>query len=361
MKKVIFCEVAWMKNYCGVTEDDKPSNGGKYIDENGYGGEVCNFLPYNHKCYGYVMHYGDQLHIERYEKVTKNHSEVTDMTVVWVASNGTRSMIVGWYEHATVYREWQTLQNPEWEQSFDYNFLADEKDCYLIPEEKRTFVIPRAPISGKGRGMGQSQVWYADSEYAQEEFVPEVLEYLNDIRRDCPPMYLTKEEIQAVAEDEGLTVEELTERGIECYQQGDFKKAFQYANLAVAKADTYETRYLRADLYALMYYYDEAEEELKMALYHKSDDIESMAYLMFVELMLEKNYLAIDLGEKLRQRRTEVPGWASVAANLVQVYLNEGEIGKAQEILEECQQEKDLYQLEFIDDAKERIDKMLQQ
>ena len=48
MKKVVFCEVAWMKYYGGVTEEDQPKNGGKFISENATGGEVYNFAPYNH-------------------------------------------------------------------------------------------------------------------------------------------------------------------------------------------------------------------------------------------------------------------------------------------------------------------------
>ena len=32
MKKVIFCEIAWMKYYKGVTEEDRPRNGGSYIE-----------------------------------------------------------------------------------------------------------------------------------------------------------------------------------------------------------------------------------------------------------------------------------------------------------------------------------------
>ena len=31
MKKVVFCEIAWMKYYSGVSEDDQPVNGGKYV------------------------------------------------------------------------------------------------------------------------------------------------------------------------------------------------------------------------------------------------------------------------------------------------------------------------------------------
>ena len=91
MKKVVFCEIAWMKYYGGVSADDKPKNGGKHITEYETGGEVYNFAPYNHKCYGYVMHYGDELHIERYDKILKSFDEVRDMTVVWVASDGKSS------------------------------------------------------------------------------------------------------------------------------------------------------------------------------------------------------------------------------------------------------------------------------
>ena len=185
MRKIVFCEVAWMKYYGGVQEDDKPINGGKYIAENETGGEVFNFAPYNHKCYGYVMHYGDELHIERYDKILKSFDEVRDVTVIWVASDGKRSKIVGWYENATMYRFWQSFYDVSYCGDKDnyYNFVAHEKDCYLIPEEERTFVVPRASVAGKGRGMGQSQVWYADSEYAQNEFIPEVLEYLESMKK----------------------------------------------------------------------------------------------------------------------------------------------------------------------------------
>ena len=68
MKKVVFCEIAWMKYYSGVSEDDQPVNGGKYVKENKEVGEIYNFAPYNHQCYGYVMHQGEELHIERYDR-----------------------------------------------------------------------------------------------------------------------------------------------------------------------------------------------------------------------------------------------------------------------------------------------------
>ena len=83
MAYYIFCEVAWMKYYNGVTENDKPRNGGKFIDENGEGGEVDNFTPYNHKFYGYVMHYGNEMHLERLDssKSLRNSPKIEDVTV----------------------------------------------------------------------------------------------------------------------------------------------------------------------------------------------------------------------------------------------------------------------------------------
>ena len=134
MKKVVFCEIAWMKYYSGIYDDDKPVNGGRYIDENGEGGEIFNFSPYNHKCYGYVMHTGNELHIERYDKILKSFDEVKDITVVWVASDGKSSKIVGWYEHAVMYRFGQYYYDIQFmgNRYNYYNFVADEKNCYLI-------------------------------------------------------------------------------------------------------------------------------------------------------------------------------------------------------------------------------------
>ena len=355
MKKVVFCEIAWMKEYCGVTEDDKPMNGGSYIDENGEGGEVFNFLPYNHNCYGYVRHQGNELHIERYDKVASNHSEVSGMTVVWVASDGKSSKIVGWYENATMYREWQSFRDLYGEKKVhDYNFKAKETDCYLIPEDKREFAIPRASIVGKGRGMGQSQIWYADSGYAQEEIVPEVLSYLESIRGECLVTYLSKEEMEAKAEDTGQTLEQIEK---EIQELLTLRDVVALANLAVAKEDTFESRFFRAEVFRELLFYDEAEEDYKTALFYK-EDLNCMVQYMDLEIMLEHNFLVIELGEKIRARRDEVEGWNIIVSHLIYTYIDEGELDIAQEILVECEREKDKYNHDFIESAWEWIDEI---
>lgn len=353
IKKVVFCQVAWMKEYRGVREDDKPLNGGKYVRDNGDGGEIYNFAPYNHKCYGYVMHYGDELHIERYGKTLKNHSEATDMTVVWVATKGEKCKIVGWYEHATMYRFWQSLDDFLIGDTYDYNFIAEEKDCYLIDEDKREFVIPRAQIAGKGRGMGQSQVWYADSQYAQEKFIPEVLSYLDSVRDTCDPIYILPEEVEKRADDKGDATEALLNECKKVAEERRFLDAMAVANLAVDRDDCYDTRSMRARLFVHMLFYDEAEEDFKRAIYHR-EEIYAMEWLMKIEMLLNHTFLAINLGEKLRKRKEEVADWDAVAGALAFLYIDEGQLADAEAIIRECEAESnpEIHE-EWIDIARE--------
>ena len=34
MAKVVFCNIAWMKFYSGITDNDQPKNGGAFVKEN---------------------------------------------------------------------------------------------------------------------------------------------------------------------------------------------------------------------------------------------------------------------------------------------------------------------------------------
>lgn len=359
MHKVIFCEVAWMKYYAGADEEDQPRHGGKYIDANGEGGEIYNFSPYNHYCYGYVMHYGSELHLERYGGQGRDSPELTDVTVVWVASDGRASKIVGWYEHATVYRDWQCLYDTQYfdngEQ--DYNVKAHETDCYLIDEEEREFIIPRASVAGKGRGMGQSQIWYADSPYAQEILIPEVLAYLDSKREVCNPVYLMAEELEAVASDEGLSPEELRKMADQLFEENDVLGAIAYMNLAIARDDSYENRYLRGDIFAAIAFYDEAEEDYKRAILFR-ETIEALSALFYAAWILQHDFLALEIGEKLRERKEEDAWWKDDAKNLVYGYLIVGETDKAVEVLNECEKDKEKYRYEFLEDAWNKVNEI---
>ena len=344
MAYYIFCEVAWMKYYNGVTENDKPRNGGKFIDENGEGGEVDNFTPYNHKCYGCVMHYGNEMHLERLDssKSLRNSPKIEDVTVIWVASNDSGSRIVGWYEHATMYRYWQDICDGEYDYFRNYNFEANEEDCYLIDTKDRTFIVPRAPQVGKGKGMGQSQVWYADSEYAQTVFIPKVQKYLNSVRGKCKPFWFSREALKATAKDKGQSTEELIKRSQELRNQSGTTvvDVLKLLNLAVKKDDCYETRLERGSYFCCHAYLEEAEEDLKMALQYEKG-IEALSYLMSTERKLGHNYLAIEIGEKVRSRRKEDKFWSIDAMDLAWLYLGEGELAQAEALMNECELEQD--------------------
>ncbi len=179
-KKILFCNVAWMKDYIGVSENDKPINGGKYPETLGTGGEIYNFLDNNGKCYGFVMVGGNMALQDHYKDVKSTDEFVDDVLVVWVATNeNSQTRIVGWYKNARVYKSnKETTFFTSLDHSIYYNIVANAMDCYLLPVEDRTFPIDRANVV-KGGGFGQSNIWYAESEHARANIVPKVLQYID--------------------------------------------------------------------------------------------------------------------------------------------------------------------------------------
>ena len=178
--KILFCNIAYMNLYTGNIDEDIPQGGGAWVKAHKDAHEKWNFLNVNGNCYGFVMNKSDQFHIERMEGVSNQDAIAEDATVVWCALKPSGdTVIVGWYEHATVSRYYQSSMGTPFGLSRDYFVWAKAEDCYLLPEEDRSYVIGRASTDGKGRGFGQSNFWYADSEYAKENIVPDVLTYLS--------------------------------------------------------------------------------------------------------------------------------------------------------------------------------------
>lgn len=85
--------------------------GGKYNkDEIGY--EACNFLAYEDGIYyGYVQPTRRTGNIDTTKFGGKSAKPATGVTVVWVSRNTdpniNRTVIVGWYNNATVYPKFQ--------------------------------------------------------------------------------------------------------------------------------------------------------------------------------------------------------------------------------------------------------------
>ena len=184
--KVLFCKISCMKYYKGACDKDIPYNGGSFVDENGYGHEENNFNAVEDKdgnfyCLGFVetkssrSGKSNKLHIERIAECEhlKNHEFADDVLVIWCATTDlNETSIVGWYNHATVYRDYCCTTVDGYEQY--YNIFANKKDCVLLPYTDRHMYKWQAPASKrKGFGFGQSLVWFPTDEkgaaYAEEK------------------------------------------------------------------------------------------------------------------------------------------------------------------------------------------------
>lgn len=191
MEPLLFCNIGWMRHYRGSDPNDSIEGGGRFVRETGTGGEVHNFLPYNGCCYGYVQTvHGGSIRIERLG-AAPDDAELPGVTVVWTACHpGTGgTCVVGWYRHATVYRKYKDLPDLprrstwNWQGRTDgYYITAAAEDTLLLPPDARILAVPR----GKG-GIGQSNVWYADSE-AASAFVQQVHDFIEVYARTGRPL-----------------------------------------------------------------------------------------------------------------------------------------------------------------------------
>lgn len=158
----VFFNVGWMERYEGLQSGDTIVGGGSYVMDEGRGGEVCNFADIGGKLYGYVQPHG-QINIDRLG-AQAGDDHVSGVTVVWTATRPTGgTAVVGWYKNATVYRSYQKHKHlpPLLRKNGVDGYWASAavRNGKLLSVDERTCEIPRQ-VKG---GMGQSNVWYADS------------------------------------------------------------------------------------------------------------------------------------------------------------------------------------------------------
>lgn len=172
---MIFFNIAWMKNYDGETEDDRPKDGGIWDEKN----EVCNFANVGGRCYGFV--YPANMGKIRIDKIGADLAagQIDDVTVIWTAKHtdfGT--VVVGWYRNAIVYRNAQPIINSALHIANNVELYYAEcafDDATLLPERQRTFPIPR----GKD-GMAQYLIWYADTKIGTQT-KQKLSKYIDDV------------------------------------------------------------------------------------------------------------------------------------------------------------------------------------
>lgn len=177
MKPIIFLRIAWMIDYQGVTDLDKPNGAGSYVKENKDGGEVANFFPVNGKYYGYArIRNGNDLRIERLG-AKKSNEFIDNVTVVFFSTNPFfgGQYVVGWYDDAVLYRSIQTLKNGR-KGHHDYLAVTDKRKGTLLPVAFRKFEIPID-------GPGQTNAWYVMEYSAKGKFLSEFEKFKRDPKK----------------------------------------------------------------------------------------------------------------------------------------------------------------------------------
>ncbi len=201
MRPIVFCRVASMKYYRGITKNDQPYQGSSFVQETGYAHECYNFdvveTQEDNYCLGYVMLNGSkgmesELHIENIIgcSLMEQGEKLEDVTVVWVAkSPGSKHMrCVGFYKHATVFRKAQEamFQSDDGETYYQtYNFVAKAEDCILLPYNVRhsesRWYVPSSNKNGYDFGFGRSNIWYAKSKKMNKKLNEYVEKMINSI------------------------------------------------------------------------------------------------------------------------------------------------------------------------------------
>lgn len=197
--KVLFCNIACMKYYKGIIPGiDIPMYGGDYVDKHHDAAEKYNFLPrYLHDeetCLGYVetkstnKTESNQLHIEKISDTNGNYDVIQGVLVVWCAKQvgyDGRTVVVGWYKNAQVYRYWHFAEfaDKDGELVEHYYYVsAKAGNCVLLPEKERNrfqWNVPRKKTKGTAYGFGQANVWYGNEDKAQE-YIGKLVETIED-------------------------------------------------------------------------------------------------------------------------------------------------------------------------------------
>lgn len=181
MARLVFFNIGWMSWYKGLAyQADNIVGGGRYVQENKTGHEVCNFFPCaDGYVYGHVEtiqgETDRQIHIETWGE---DGESLSNVDLIWTATHpqdrGRR--VVGWYRDATIFRHRQEFKGPPSNQHRldgieNYRASAFAKNTHLLGMDDRTLEMPH----GKG-WMGQTPWWSPseDSEPPVREFVRRV-------------------------------------------------------------------------------------------------------------------------------------------------------------------------------------------
>lgn len=187
--KIVFLKIAWMNEYDGIKENDKPANGGEFVNRNEEAGECFNFRNVNNIAYGYVNRYKKgKEQKSNINRICENNNGLflENILAVFVATpphpkNG--SYIVGWYKHATFYKEavYNSIKERE---CLPYSVTTSFNNAVLLPVDERFnfFKIPTTREENKKYGsvMKKTQIWYAN-EKVKNEVLEKIIKYKMEV------------------------------------------------------------------------------------------------------------------------------------------------------------------------------------
>jgi hypothetical protein len=164
VSQMLFFNVGWMERYRGLI-GDQIKGGGSHVKKTGWGHEAYNFKPYNGFVYGYVQPNKGSIRLDRFAE-GYGKKQLDDVLAVWVATRPRIGpVVVGWYEHATIYRSQQPGRDKSrvfGEEVCPYYVRARTAAARILETDLRTFSIPR----GHKGELGESNVWFAEGQDA---------------------------------------------------------------------------------------------------------------------------------------------------------------------------------------------------
>jgi hypothetical protein len=162
-----------MKFYQGPKPgDERPIGGGSY-NKDEIGHEAYNFLNIDGFLYGYFQPHMTPPYEINLSRIMKgcNSEKIDDVLVIWFATNpiDKGQVIVGWYNHATVFRSIQSPNTLHHRENYNYNIIARASDCTLLPISKRKFPAGHGIEGIKEGNPGQSNVFYTLDEKGSDK------------------------------------------------------------------------------------------------------------------------------------------------------------------------------------------------
>lgn len=338
-RKIIFCKIAWMKKYAGVS-DDKPIGGGQYP-----AGEALNFLDGNGKCRGFVQ-VDENIDLEKcFKEVKATDDYVDDVLVVWLAASNDQTRIVGWYKNARVYRDVkEVMLFNEPSANTYYNIEAAATDSYLLAEEDRTFPIEWAYEDEGQKGFGESNIRCAGSELKKTTIVPEVIQYIENHDGNYANFVYDawdiEKEIKKIEFQDDF--EKLYEVGLKKVEEKKHTAALVYFKAAQKIDEPIELLRKMIDLFFNLSRYDEVIELLNKIIELEGETIESLVFIMCNYDYAENREKTIEYARKIidfSSDSDDVLEEKKIAHLIIfDIYMYNEEFKKAQEIINELEE-----------------------